>query len=38
MRVVLGTSGSGKSTFAGRLAAATGIARIELDEINWRPG
>jgi adenylate kinase family enzyme len=35
---VFGTSGSGKSTFAGRLAAATGIARIELDEINWRPG
>lgn len=36
--VVLGTSGSGKSTFAGRLAAATGIARVEVDEINWRPG
>lgn len=35
---IIGTSGSGKSTFAGALAEATGITRIELDLINWRPG
>jgi adenylate kinase family enzyme len=35
---IIGTSGSGKSTFAGALSEATGIARIELDLINWRPG
>jgi adenylate kinase family enzyme len=39
MRVaVVGTSGSGKSTFARRLAEARGIAFHELDLINWRPG
>lgn len=36
--LVIGTSGSGKSTFAGRLAARTGIPHLELDLINWRPG
>lgn len=36
--LVIGTSGSGKSTFAERLAARTGIAWHELDLINWRPG
>ncbi|WP_353217625.1 hypothetical protein [Sandarakinorhabdus sp.] len=36
--LVIGTSGSGKSTFAQQLAAHTGIAWHELDLINWRPG
>ncbi len=36
--LVIGTSGSGKSTFAHRLAVLTGIAHVELDLINWRPG
>ncbi|MCU0881651.1 MAG: hypothetical protein MUF14_03165 [Hyphomonadaceae bacterium] len=39
MRIaVIGTSGSGKSTFASRLAQARGVPFIELDLINWRPG
>jgi adenylate kinase family enzyme len=39
MRVVVyGTSGSGKSTFASKLASARSIPCIELDLINWRPG
>lgn len=36
--VVIGTSGSGKTTFADRLALATGSTRIDLDALNWRPG
>ncbi len=36
--LVIGTSGSGKSTFAQALAERTGIAWHELDLINWRPG
>lgn len=39
MRVaVVGTSGSGKSTFARRLAARLGAPHIELDAINWQAG
>jgi adenylate kinase family enzyme len=39
MRVaVVGTSGSGKSTFARRLAERIGAPRIELDAINWQAG
>src|SRR4051812_29924119 len=39
MRVaVMGSSGSGKSTFARKLAAALGAPHTELDAINWRPG
>jgi adenylate kinase family enzyme len=39
MRVlVIGTSGSGKSTFANRLAQAAGLTHVELDVLNWRPG
>jgi adenylate kinase family enzyme len=39
MRIaVVGTSGSGKSTFASRLAGMLGVPFIELDLINWRPG
>jgi len=36
--VVVGTSGSGKSTFARRLAVAIGAQPLELDAINWQPG
>lgn len=39
MRVaVVGSSGSGKSTFARRLGAALGLPVIELDAINWQAG
>ncbi len=39
MRVtVSGTSGSGKTTFAGKLAQAIGARHIQLDAINWQPG
>jgi adenylate kinase family enzyme len=36
--VVIGSSGSGKSSFARRLAAACDLARVELDALNWGPG
>lgn len=37
MRIaVVGTSGSGKSTFARRLAELAGAPHIELDAINWQ--
>lgn len=36
--VVIGLSGSGKTTFATHLAEAAGIDQIELDLINWRAG
>jgi adenylate kinase family enzyme len=35
---VIGTSGSGKTTFAGALAAALGARHVDLDAINWQPG
>ena len=39
MRIaVLGTSGSGKSTFARRLSGLIGVPHIELDAINWQAG
>jgi adenylate kinase family enzyme len=39
MRVaVMGSSGSGKSTFGRRLGSALGAPHTELDAINWRPG
>jgi adenylate kinase family enzyme len=39
MRVlVMGSTGSGKSTFAGQLAARLGAPHIELDALNWDPG
>lgn len=39
MRVaVVGSSGSGKSTFARRLGEALGLPVIELDAINWQAG
>jgi adenylate kinase family enzyme len=36
--VVVGTSGSGKSTFARQLCAAVGAPQMEVDAINWRAG
>jgi len=33
--VIIGNSGSGKSTFAGRLAARLGIAATDLDPLHW---
>ena len=36
--VVVGTSGSGKTTMARALSGALGIPQIELDAINWQPG
>lgn len=36
--LVLGSSGSGKSTFVSRLAATTGLPAISLDAIYWKPG
>jgi adenylate kinase family enzyme len=35
--VVLGTSGSGKSTFARALSQRLGISHIELDALHWEP-
>jgi adenylate kinase family enzyme len=35
--VVVGNSGSGKTTMAKALSAALGVPRIELDGINWQP-
>ncbi len=36
--VVIGTTGSGKSTFARRLGALLDLRVIELDALNWQPG
>lgn len=39
MRItVVGTTGSGKTTLAGRLARALDLPHFELDAINWQPG
>src|SRR6476469_5299212 len=35
---VVGTSGSGKTTFADRIAARLDLPRIELDALHWQPG
>src|ERR1700710_951001 len=36
--LVMGSSGSGKSTFARRLSDITGIPMVSLDALFWRPG
>jgi adenylate kinase family enzyme len=36
--VVVGTSSTGKTTFAGRLAARLGSPHLELDALYWGPG
>jgi adenylate kinase family enzyme len=36
--LVLGSSGSGKSTFARRLSRITGIPLVSIDAIYWQPG
>jgi adenylate kinase family enzyme len=36
--LVMGSSGSGKSTFAQRLSALTGIQFVSLDALYWKPG
>jgi adenylate kinase family enzyme len=36
--VVVGTSGSGKTTMAARLSQALALPFVELDAINWQPG
>ncbi len=35
--VVVGVTGSGKTTFAGRLAAKLNLAHVELDSLHWEP-
>jgi adenylate kinase family enzyme len=35
--VVVGTSGTGKTTLAGQLAALLGCLHIEMDAIHWQP-
>jgi len=35
--VVIGTSGSGKTTFAGSLAGLLNVPHIELDQLHWNP-
>ena len=36
--LVMGSSGSGKSTFARRLSGITGLPMISLDALYWKPG
>jgi len=36
--VVVGTSGSGKTTMARRLADGLGVPHVELDSLHWGPG
>jgi adenylate kinase family enzyme len=36
--LVMGSSGSGKSTFARRLSAITGLPTVSLDAMFWKPG
>src|SRR3974390_1101639 len=36
--LVMGSSGSGKSTFARRLSAITNIPAVSLDALYWKPG
>ena len=36
--LVMGSSGSGKSTFSKRLSAITGIPMVSVDALFWKPG
>jgi adenylate kinase family enzyme len=36
--LVMGSSGSGKSTFARRLAGITGLPMVSIDALFWKPG
>lgn len=36
--LIVGSPGAGKSTFARRLAARTGLPLTHLDELSWHPG
>ncbi len=36
--LVMGSSGSGKSTFARRLSSMTGIPTVSIDALFWKPG
>ena len=36
--LVMGSSGSGKSTFARRLCDVTGLPFVSLDALFWKPG
>ena len=36
--LVMGSSGSGKSTFSKRLSKITGIPLVSLDALFWKPG
>src|SRR4051812_31495 len=36
--LVMGSSGSGKSTFARRLSGITGLPTVSLDALFWKPG
>jgi len=36
--VVYGVTGSGKSVFAGRISAATGLPYYSVDDLTWEPG
>ncbi len=36
--VVIGSGGSGKSTFSRLLGEATGLPVVHLDKLHWRPG
>lgn len=35
---VVGTSGTGKTTFAGKLAAVLEVPHLEMDRLYWQPG